>query len=426
MNNTKTFSSPTPIRILFVDDDSDFLLISKQIIKISGDFEVDCALNADEASEKIKTKPYDVVVCDYELPHKDGLQFLKELRSQKNDVAFMLFTGKGREEVAITALNLGADGYYNKHGSTETVFGELVHGIKMVTDERRTKHALEEREKHYRALMDQAADYILVLEYPTDGPPIIRDANTAALNVHGYSMDELFGKPITYVDGYFDEQKINKIACDVKQGKSVTFETFHKRKDGSLFNVEVHIKAINFGSEIWAIAIERDISERKLIQEALRISEERYRALFEQAADYILLMEIPTGKLPIIRDANSAALRVLGYTKDELIGKPISFIDDSADMPKTESLIQNLKQKNKYSFETTQRRKDGSTIDVEASVKAVKIGSDIWFLSMERDITKRKRAEEALRRSEEHFRALYDNSYDAVVLMKPCWPNCFC
>ena len=166
MNNTKTFSSPTPIRILFVDDDSDFLLISKQIIKISGDFEVDCALNADEASEKIKTKPYDVVVCDYELPRKDGLQFLKELRNQKNDVAFMLFTGKGREEVAITALNLGADGYYNKHGSTETVFGELVHGIKMVTDERRTKHALEEREKHYRALMDQAADYILCSSIP--------------------------------------------------------------------------------------------------------------------------------------------------------------------------------------------------------------------------------------------------------------------
>ena len=87
-------------------------------------------------------------------------------------------------------------------------------------------------------------------------------------------------------------------------------------------------------------------------------------------------MEIPTGKLPIIRDANSSALRVLGYTKEELIGKPISFIDDSADMPKTECLVQNLKEKNKYSFETTQRRKDGSTIDVESSVKAVKIGSE--------------------------------------------------
>ena len=81
----------------------------------------------------------------------------------------------------------------------------------------------------------------------------------------------------------------------LKQGKSVHFETFHKRKDGSLFNVEVHIKAINFGSEMWAIAIERDIRERKLLQEALRSSEERYRALFEQAADYILLMEIPIG-----------------------------------------------------------------------------------------------------------------------------------
>ncbi|HSV48714.1 MAG TPA: response regulator [Candidatus Acidoferrales bacterium] len=270
MNNSHTVSSSTPISILHVDDDNDFLEVSRQILKINGDFEVEFAISAEEAYKKINTKQYDVIICDYEMPLKDGLQFLKELRTEKNDVAFMLFTGKGREEVAMTALNLGADGYYSKHGSTETVFGELAHGIKKVTDERKVKHALEDREKHFRALMDQAVDCILLLEYPPEGMPIIRDANAAALKLHGYSADEMIGKSIMLIDSHLGEQKIKEITLEMKQGKSLTFETLHQRKDGSEFNVEVHIRGLNFGSDVWAIAIERDVTERKRAQEALR------------------------------------------------------------------------------------------------------------------------------------------------------------
>lgn len=418
MNNTKAISFPTPIRILHVDDDADFLELARQIIMISGDFFVDGALSAEEAFDKLKAQPYDVVLCDYEMPGKDGLGFLRELREQKNDVAFMLFTGKGREEVAITALNLGADGYYNKHGSTETVFGELLHGVKAVTEERRTKRALEEREKHYRALMDQAVDTILVLEYPKDGVPIIRDANAAALSVHGYSMDELYGKPITFIDKYLSEQTILEHAASVKQGKRVTFETLLKRKDGSQFNIEVYIKGMAFGLETWAIAIERDVTERRRAEAALKNSEARYKALFEQAGDFIFLMEIPPGQLPIIRDINSSATRVLGYSKEELVGKPISFIDPSSDVEKTNSLIRQLQEKKQYTFETSQRRKDGSFINVEALVRSVKIGLDQWFLAIQRDITDRKRAEEALLDSEVRFRALFDHAVDSIFIFR--------
>jgi PAS domain S-box len=418
MNNTKAVSFPTPIRILHIDDDADFLELAKQIIRISGDFIVDSALSVDEGFEKLKTQPYDVVLCDYEMQGKDGLQFLRELRDQKNDVAFMLFTGKGREEVAITALNLGADGYYNKHGSTETVFGELLHGIKAVTEERRTERALEEREMHYRTLMDQAADIILVLEYPPEGLPIIRDANSAALKIHGYTMEELYGKPITFIDKYIDEKKILNFAHEIRHGESIAFETLHKRKDGSLFNVEVTLKGMDFGPETWAIAIERDITERRRSEEALKNSEARYKALFEQTGDYIFLMEIPPGQIPIIRDINSSAMRVLSYSKEELVGKPISFIDPSSDPEKTGRLVRNLEEKKQYTFETIQRRKDGSLINVEALVKAVRIGTDPWFLAIHRDITDRKRAEEALLCSEARFHALFDHAVDSIFIFQ--------
>jgi PAS domain S-box-containing protein len=416
MNNTKAVTSPTPIRILHVDDDADFLELAGQIIKISGDFIIDGALSADEAFEKLQAQPYDIVLCDYEMQGKDSLELLRELREQKNDVAFMLFTGKGREEVAITALNLGADGYYNKHGSTETVFGELIHGIKTVTEERRTKRALAEREKHYRTLMDQAVDIIFVLEFPKEGAPVIRDANSAALKLHGYTMEELYGKPITLIDKHLNDQKILSFASDIKQGKSITFETLHKRKDGSQFYVEVTLKGMSFGSETWAIAIERDVTERRQSEEALRSSEARYKALFEQAGDYLLLMEIPEGKLPIIRDVNSSALRVLGYSKDELVGKHISVLDSSSNYERTYSLVQKLRGGKQCTFKTAHRRKDGSLIYVEALIKPVKIGADIWFISIHRDITECKRAEQALKLSEAHFRTLFDNAVDCILL----------
>ena len=92
-----------------------------------GNFEIDHACCVDEALKKISNGNYDVVISDYEMPQKDGLQFLKELRAQTNEIPFILFTGKGREEVAIKALNLGADAYINKQGDPETVYAELSH-----------------------------------------------------------------------------------------------------------------------------------------------------------------------------------------------------------------------------------------------------------------------------------------------------------
>ena len=119
------------LRILHVDDDPCILQVSKDILEMEGNFEVDTALSVDEAVKKMEEQSYDAVISDYEMPQKNGLQFLKELREKHNKIPFVIFTGKGREEVAITALNLGADGYYNKQGSPETVYGELAHGIRL-------------------------------------------------------------------------------------------------------------------------------------------------------------------------------------------------------------------------------------------------------------------------------------------------------
>jgi DNA-binding NtrC family response regulator len=114
-SNPKT--AQEPIRILHVDDDPSILQISKLMLTdIEKAFTIDSAFSVNEAFSKLSETDYDIIISDYEMPQKDGLTFLREIKNKGLEKPFILFTGKGREEVAIQALNLGASGYYNKQG----------------------------------------------------------------------------------------------------------------------------------------------------------------------------------------------------------------------------------------------------------------------------------------------------------------------
>ncbi|NLD65195.1 MAG: PAS domain S-box protein [Crenarchaeota archaeon] len=141
-SNSQTHSI---VRVLLVDDDVSVLDISKEILFDMGKFDIDCASSVDEAFLKIKDKKYSVIVSDYEMPQKNGLTFLKELKEQKIKIPFILFTGKGREEVIINALNLGVDYYINKQGSPESVYGELVYGINLLAERKKVEVELEQK-----------------------------------------------------------------------------------------------------------------------------------------------------------------------------------------------------------------------------------------------------------------------------------------
>lgn len=118
------------IRVLHVDDDDDFLIISKRFLERQGSFQIETASSVNEALQKIRQKPYDVIVSDYRMFGRSGLEFLKDLRDSGNDVPFFLFTGECGKEIAIDALNLGADRYFNKNGNLEVVYVELAHSLK--------------------------------------------------------------------------------------------------------------------------------------------------------------------------------------------------------------------------------------------------------------------------------------------------------
>jgi len=127
---------------LHVDDDACFLEVSKMILELENKFEIDTATSVDDAFFKLQTQSYDAIVCDYEMPIKNGLDFLKELREQENNIAFIVFTGRGREEVAIRALNLGADHYINKNSSPEAVYSELANAIRKIVESKKEARSI--------------------------------------------------------------------------------------------------------------------------------------------------------------------------------------------------------------------------------------------------------------------------------------------
>ena len=130
----------TLMHILHVDDDDDFLIISKRFLERQGSFQIEAALSVKEALQKLGQKSYDVIISDYQMFGRTGLDFLKELRNRGNDVPFFLFTGERREEIAVEALNFGADRCFNKNGNYEVMYVELAYAIKEAVKAKRAKN----------------------------------------------------------------------------------------------------------------------------------------------------------------------------------------------------------------------------------------------------------------------------------------------
>ena len=117
------------IRVLYVDDESDLLVFGKMFLEEFGDISVSTIDSASAALTLLKKERFDIIVSDYQMPGMDGITFLKTFRGLKDKTPFIIFTGRGREEVVIEALNNGADFYLQKGGAPESMYLELSNKI---------------------------------------------------------------------------------------------------------------------------------------------------------------------------------------------------------------------------------------------------------------------------------------------------------
>ena len=386
------------LRILHVDDDTGFLEVTKNILEMENYFEIDWAKSVDEALRKLENMSYDVIVSDLEMPSKSGLDLLKTLKVQEKEIAFILFTGKGREEIAIKTLNMGADGYVSKQGDPETVYGELAHHIRQSAEKYQAKNALKQSEERLKAIVMNAPIGIAI----SNSSKYFINANEAFCRILGYTEEELKKLTFKEITHPQDLKESTSRVKDLETGKmpSLTLEKRYVRKDGQIIFGKISIATIRdkSGKAAFFVAELEDITERKCAEQKLKESEEKYKALFEQAGDYIVTLEIPSNGVPIISEANACAQQYLGYTRSELIGKPITFIDPESEtsviMERTRRLLNN----ENVVFEAKHHRKDGAILEAEVSVKKVEVGSKTFLVSVERDVTHRKKMEDEIKK----------------------------
>ena len=261
----KPSTKEDPLQVLYVEDDAALSKVAKHCLELHGSFDVDIASCVDAAKEKMKMKTYEVIVSDYMMPGKDGLQFLKELRQKGDKIPFIVFTGKGREEVAIKALNLGADGYFNKLGDPETVYGELAHGICQALKITKAEEALRESEERYRLLFEQSPIGIGILSL--DG--VVVDANRAMQTVTGYCKVEL--EKINLTELCANPKQRKELIEDLRRhGTAIDLIVRLKHKDGTLYDACMTVTRIRIRDEDFLQTTLQNITEHKRAGENLR------------------------------------------------------------------------------------------------------------------------------------------------------------
>jgi len=305
--------------------------------------------------------------------------------------------------------------FLNEERSLVNTIAQLVGNL---TESRRAEEELKLRAR----LLDNAFDSINLTDF--DGNFLY--VNETFCKSHGYSREELIGTNIRQLDIPEYAKLIKPRYQEIREKGQATFESAHFRKDGSIMHVEVHGRVIESGNRKLALSVDRDITERKRMEEALKHSESRYRDLFESASDAIFIRDLKGN----IIEANQAASVLSGYTAGELARMNIS---ELLTLESLETVMESQQRQlagqtisQRYEVELT--RKDGTRATMEAMERLITRNQQpVAIHSVARDITEQKRVREYMRTYAERVtktqederkrvaRELHDDTAQALV-----------
>ncbi|MFW9848885.1 MAG: PAS domain S-box protein [Candidatus Thorarchaeota archaeon] len=408
------------IRVLLIDDDADLLEVaSKYLIKEDPTFEIDTAISAEEGLNVFHSEPFDVIVCDYEMPTgMNGLELLELLRSKNFEIPYIIFTGRGREEVAISALNLGADFYITKGIDPKSLYAELAHTIRTVVSHRRAKLALEESDSRFRASFEDAAIGMAVVSLDLE----IIEVNESLCEMLGYAESELISKNLEEFIHPDEQGNVPIAAFNILRGESVepVIERRFLKKNGDTVwtRTTSSLTRDSKNNPLYFVTQIQDISERMFATKALQDSETRFRGAFHDASIGMALVSFDN----VIMDCNLALCQMLGYTREELVGKTFPELTHPDDMNKTPEIINGTFQNGKTTIQLEKRylHKSGHTVYtfISSSIGLDENKKPKYFVTQFQDITESKIASEALAASEANYRNLVENSLQSFAILQ--------
>ncbi len=348
---------------------------------------------------------------------KNGIGFWHDWRKARSVFKEILRNGKWNGELVgrkkdgtVFDVQVSATLITDEAGEPSLVMGSF----EDITERKTAEKAIKESEAVFHALFENNQAIILLLDVDDKDLPIV-DANEAAVRYYGYPKEQLLQKTMMEINALPANEVRKKMAAGRKEHKTL-FEFKHRLASGELRDVETYSGPIDVqGRKLVYIAIQ-DISERKKMEKALLESEDQFRTIFENAPVGIAMV----GLDDTILKANRSYCETLGYSEKELQRKKFNDFTHPYDLEVTSNLQQQLFRGEIANFEVEQRliKRDGSVVDAILRVSIIR-DSDrkpLYFLAQVLDISERKKAEGALRESEERYRNLAENSPNAIVV----------
>jgi PAS domain S-box-containing protein len=303
--------------LLYVDDEPSLLELAKIFLERTDSFSVTTKESAKEGIEALKNSTFDAIISDYAMPGMDGIEFLKTVRTENPTLPFLLFTGKGREEIAIEAIDNGADFYIQKGGQPKAQFAELAHKVGMAIQRRRAEQSLRDSERRYKAVVEDQTEFIC--RFKKDGT--YNFVNDAFCRYFQKKPEDLLGKKykpkipakdLPDVRNHFDSLThdhptaiiIHQVILD--NGESA----WHRWSDRAIFNDE--------GELIEYQSVGRDITRQKETELELADKRDYLNLIFSSVKAGIVIID---AKTHVIVDTNPAAREMIGADEEEILGK---------------------------------------------------------------------------------------------------------
>ncbi len=422
---------PVMYHILYVDDDPALLEIGKQFLEDGGQFSVDICPSASDALDLLASANYDAIISDYQMPGMDGIGFLKKVRTSGNTIPFILFTGRGREEVVIQALNEGADFYLQKGGEPVSQFAELAHKIRQSVQKRQAEITIRNHERREADIINFLPDATFAIDLQGN----VIAWNRAIEKMTGVETAKILGKGNYEYSLPFYGKRRPIIIDLVLNPDEITIGKYpFIRKEGDKLISEIFIPHFLDGRDayLWftasplydsqgtisgAIESIRDITNLKQVEVDLRESEIRYRHIVEDQTEFICRF-LPDGTHIFV---NEAYCRYFGINREKIIGsrfRPRIHPEDRENVARliasltTEQPLITIDQRIIMADGSTrwQRWVDRAIFHADGSLKE--------YQSVGRDITDWKQSEEALRRSEERYRTVFENTGNATMVIQ--------
>lgn len=318
------------ISILYVDDEEDLLNIARIILEKTTEFSIDTKISAKEVLESDTIKSYDVIISDYQMPGIDGISFLKEVRRKYGDIPFILFTGRGREEVVIEAINNGADFYLQKGGEPIAQFAELAHKIRLAFKNKQAEKIISESQK----MLSDIINFLPDATFAIDNSGVVIAWNRAIEDMTGISAENMIGKgnyeyaiplygirrPVLIDLIGEPDEKVAEFYQDISRDGDALMATtdyLHPRQHRIYASGKVCRLYNQKGEVTGAIESIRDISGLKLTELELRNTETRLMNIVENFRDCMLIVDFDG----VVRFINQTGVHMMDFEeKNSVIG----------------------------------------------------------------------------------------------------------